>query len=798
MALITSLQNGDWNDTATWVGGVVPVVDVDTVSIGHVVTLQQDEGIGTSPAFGGVSAVVFTAGGQLRFNGYRLTAKGDITTSGQNERQLVMSPGSHLYFDNSGAPNPAVDRYRLTLTAQYPGTIPALYVRGAPGNRATISANPGTIGASISSGFAPYGGLADAEYLSLRNLGSPGVGAWNALIASDGSDALSSLMRLRYVDVVDSYLVQLQIVGAHAKVLVEHVTVKNSLDTNYSFGWSSFVAKAGSESYRIFRNNIFDRLVQLFAPRDVVIEGNQFHDSLETSNIDTSTWATFENNLVVMTAPTENVFVRGNIANNYWLHNDPVQVNPHFLTIGVEDIPVNLSSIGNIFEFTGTNEEGDTQLVSSVPKSTPYTLTFEDNIVIPNAAGGSSGTLVTALGEPNTFLVINNNTGIPGSVQPIVALGETYAGHPNMVSSFRRNLGWDYTVREFLAADALPDDAVVDLLPAAVTQYNGMHNLATGTNGVGFTRFELSSGNLGASTVQADPLFVDRERDISAWDIYAGGTGSIAHALYQLSLANDDADYIPSYTVDSLYNYVREGFTPQQAQFVNVDNVGGFIGAVQPLTAPVYTTTLPACICERIACKSVRLTDQEIQASIARILCAQQEHSDTEIVVLCEPGTNRLVLVTYRFDVLGNLQTVTANYLDGTLYAGAIGDLVECSTVVPEPVELTVETYRLDGNTPGIATPSTGPGSAPIVGNTVTIAAPFNALAWRYMRGTAQDPNDGSVGSLVVNGFTYYPGVGGVYTEVGQSLQSSSQERFVTPYEFTANGDVVVELVVHR
>ena len=49
MALISTAQAGNWSNTSTWSGGVVPG-DGDTVEINHAVTVDVDTTVGASPA----------------------------------------------------------------------------------------------------------------------------------------------------------------------------------------------------------------------------------------------------------------------------------------------------------------------------------------------------------------------------------------------------------------------------------------------------------------------------------------------------------------------------------------------------------------------------------------------------------------------------------------------------------------------------------------------------------------------------------------------------------------------------
>jgi len=74
MATIVSAQNGDWNATATWVGGVVPVSN-DAVTVSHIVTITA---------------------------GYATAALGIVTITNSAAAHLILAATSRLNFFNVG------------------------------------------------------------------------------------------------------------------------------------------------------------------------------------------------------------------------------------------------------------------------------------------------------------------------------------------------------------------------------------------------------------------------------------------------------------------------------------------------------------------------------------------------------------------------------------------------------------------------------------------------------------------------------------------------------------------------
>ena len=112
--------------------------------------------------------------------------------------------------------------------------------------------------------------------------------------------------------------------------------------------------------------------------------------------------------------------------------------------------------------------------------------------------------------------------------------------------------------------------------------------------------------------------------------------------------------------------------------------------------------------------------------------------------------------------------------------------------------QISHEIYRVDGAETGTSTAATAPASTPTTGNTVTITAPYKSIAWRFMRDSPQDPNDGTLGSLTINGFVYYSGTGDVYTEDGFSISATRRQEYSNDMKFDVTGTAVVEIIVIR
>lgn len=164
--------------------------------------------------------------------------------------------------------------------------------------------------------------------------------------------------------------------------------------------------------------------------------------------------------------------------------------------------------------------------------------------------------------------------------------------------------------------------------------------------------------------------------------------------------------------------------------------------------------------------------------------------SDMETLVLCDNNGSFLRHLTRDAD---GTVTISDTTLNGTTAYIPVGTVKYCGGET-----LTTETYRIAGPAVGASTPSTGPASNPTVGNTVAISPPYRALSWVWLRQTQQDPGDGTVAKLTVNGFEYNAGNGPVYATAGGQITADNGQTFLTPYVLTAAGQAYVEITVIR
>ena len=94
-APITSLQTGDWDQTTTWVGGVIPGnTDNAIIASSHTVTLNAAETI---------NDLVIESGATLRDNNKEMTVNGNFTMDGTFDgRKVLLLNGVGTWMDGFG------------------------------------------------------------------------------------------------------------------------------------------------------------------------------------------------------------------------------------------------------------------------------------------------------------------------------------------------------------------------------------------------------------------------------------------------------------------------------------------------------------------------------------------------------------------------------------------------------------------------------------------------------------------------------------------------------------------------
>jgi len=141
MATITSTQSGNFNNTSTWVGGVVPVDgDIFIVNYGHIVTVDDDRRVTNGYQDSYVRGKLHITGtGKLRMNGILYVNNSANYTQhfveGQNSGGFFrMDPGSLLEIRGSNA-----EQHRLDVQGN--GYVTCEVMGTNPNPKTTLSAD---------------------------------------------------------------------------------------------------------------------------------------------------------------------------------------------------------------------------------------------------------------------------------------------------------------------------------------------------------------------------------------------------------------------------------------------------------------------------------------------------------------------------------------------------------------------------------------------------------------------------------------------------------------------------------
>lgn len=573
MAAITSAANGFASVPATWTGGIPPG-DGDTVTINHDVIVDVNATVGHSPQAGDATkAINVSSSGTLTIAlGIKLIVRGDLLL---NNTTMTMAAGSTYEFDASAATTPSTARYLLQIGGAHDENDAKLIVNGTSGSRCAILSNSGGANGRVYNGGLINCGNCDISYCDMTRL-ADSTSSWamefwlakRTFPDEHGSFVLDNVIFDACGGLYDNGTNQ----GQGTTLSITNCRFKNSVtDENLRCGSNNAIDDTSPVlvGTRDITDNSFDKNVKCYPPTDFTFQRNVHivtgAEVIEFTNADT---AVFDDNFFA-TDQVNGFRLPGDASDNYYLNTDTSTGNPHFIEVGTWR---SQTVDGWVFEYAGTDDNGDCTLAAT--PGSAVTVTIQNCLVLKNHGSGSSGTLMSALGNANFTGIVNHNTCYTGGQG--LAVAETYAGHSGMFTSVQSNIFHDDVgSRGHKIFDSGADDSATGIVTTA--DYNCGFQLATGSDGKGY---DSIGGSPGANDIDEDPQFVDSTRNIKTWDTSLGGAGTVANALAELAKLND-TDHDSNYTVANLIAYVKEGFKVQNANLKDAGHDGATIGAFE-------------------------------------------------------------------------------------------------------------------------------------------------------------------------------------------------------------------------
>lgn len=596
MATIASAAAGNWSNTATWSGGVVPG-NGDTVTLGHNVTVDVDTTIGVS-GVNGTAAITITTNNRVLTiaSGVRLTLRGDLIyrgTYGNKTYVLVLNAGAKLRFDSSQAASPSTTKYNARPNGG--GTCASILINGTATDICEVDSDAGGGNGWFSrNGFGATGDF-EAYYCNFTRIG----------------DATNPFYQIQYGDN-----------GINAnKTILDHcildacgiVEATNALQTNGTWratdstfrnsqhATRSMVSPTATNSgtTKTLANSVFDKEVAV-GDGAYEIGGAIF---LEGNNSGARTVVTVQTAgpLFLRRTTQPAIDALGDYNDFYFIKDDTGGSfsNPHFLT-QLGRVNRNYSMQNGVLEYTGTDNSGDAFATINTASARVHTL--KNNLCLPVSQGAGAGRgfgKFLSGGSANVDWVVEHNTypSDKDDVESGISHGELAGEHAGMFDSIKSNLAWSPTSGQSLVLSRLIG-TLQDAAAAADVTYNVTWNGFSGSDGVGFhshsvgTMFSGSGPGGTNFNIATDP-FVDRTRRMATWDAALGGPGTVANALAELAKKNDRTGYNSAYSVAALLEWVRDGFKVKDASLRDAGHDGVTIGALPAVADITATATLP-------------------------------------------------------------------------------------------------------------------------------------------------------------------------------------------------------------
>lgn len=565
---MTTAADGNWSDTATWTGGVVPG-DGDTVIYNHHLTVDVPVTVGHSP--GNSDAVralaCGTANKTLTVNA-PLTIRGDFSEKGNTTKTitvLVEGNGAGIEFDSSASASPSTTKYRW-IRQDGNNMYTVAHFNGTSANPVYLRSNSGGGNAYLTRAGFSVGGWLRASYCDFTRIGD-GTNALFDYYLGNNSGAEVDLSNC----ICDAcgVLTSSTAVVSGGTISLVNCTFKNGAHASKSTVLPPFT----NSGTKVVDDCVFGQQVDFGQGAWNVTDNLFLEGYVATAG---TKWGTSSGNFVRRTTqPALNVY--GDCTNEWWDKAGTI-ANAHHFVYGVTS---SLTIDGCVFATEDANAVGDATQPGAPGSARTYTV--RNCILLPDeTSGAQSGKLQGAGGNANVTIVNEHNTYISTAAgETGSGYGETYNGYDGIVS-IKSCLAWSPSSGE--ASIGIRQAGSVQQSDPTTWDYNAVWNPRTGSDGAGYNSISagtiFSSGSPGANDVaiSGDP-FVDRARNLPSWDAALGGAGTRANAIAELAKRNDRSGYNADYTIADLVSWVKAGFAVTDASLYNAGHDGATIGA---------------------------------------------------------------------------------------------------------------------------------------------------------------------------------------------------------------------------